>query len=346
METHMNRSFLLCAFMVAAAAGLAAQQTSPSDPYQGTSTPPPNDTIITSNPPDPAVAPVAAPAPKPSPADQAYGQPVPSQYQAKPDSQFAQQPPQVRSALSAPEDGTDDGIVEIASDPSAGPALNRRAPANDPDGDIVHPAPLGPGEVGEGTTIRVRLLDRLSTAESQDGEAFRTRVASDVLQDGKVLIPAGAEIDGKVMNVSTGSFGGHGSLRLNPDTVILLDGSRYRLYAQVTGTPGSNTRVGSEGAINPGSHLKRDSIEYGGGVGAGVVAGAAIGGPVGALTGSLVGAGLVTVHLLVSHPQANLEEGTVLLFTLTEPLHLVSADSTGNQFVPPDSRSEQTPVPR
>ena len=207
--------------------------------------------------------------------------------------------------------------------------MNRR-PANDPDGDIVHPAPLAPGEIGEGTTIRVRLLDRLSTAESKDGDPFRSRVASDVLQDGQVLIPTGSEIDGKVTNVSTGSLGGHGSMRLNPETVILPNGSRYRLYAEVSGTPGSGTRVGSEGAINPGSHVKRDSIEYGGAVGAGVVAGAAIGGPVGALTGSLVGAGLVTVHLLVNHPQAHLEEGTVLLFTLTQPLHLEPASAGGS----------------
>lgn len=318
--------------MVAASASLAAQQASPSDPYQGTSNPPPNDTIITSNPPDPAVAPAVTPESKPSPAHPAYSQPAQaqSQYQAQQDSQPAQQPAQVRSALSLPEDGTDDGIVQIASDPLGRAALNRRAAANDPDGDIVHPAPLAPGEIGEGTIIRVRLLDRLSTAESKDGDAFHSRVASDVLQDGHVLIPAGAEIDGKVMNVSTGSLGGHGSMRLNPDTVVLPDGSRFRLYAQVTATPGSNTRVGSEGAINPASHLKRDSIEYGGGVGAGVVTGAAIGGPVGALTGSLVGAGLVTAHLLISHPQANLEEGTVLLFTLTEPLHLVPAAPTGN----------------
>ena len=229
----------------------------------------------------------------------------------------------VRSAFAAaPEDGTDDGIVEIAPDSPAQPALNERTFANDPDGDIVHPGPLGPGEVGVGTMIRVRLLDRLSTSDSRSGEIFHSRVASDVLQGGQVLIPAGSEIDGKVVNVSTGSFGGHGSMRLSPDTVILPDGSRYRLYAQVTGTPGSPTRVGNEGQINPGSHLKRNSIEYGGGVGAGVVAGAAIGGPVGALTGSIVGAGLVTVHLLVNHPQAHLEEGTVLLFMLTEPLHL------------------------
>ena len=119
-------------------------------------------------------------------------------------------------------------------------------------------------------------------------------------------------------------------MRLNPETVILADGSRYRLYAQVTGTPGSGTRVGSEGAINPGSHVKRDSIEYGGAVGAGAVTGAVIAGPVGALTGSLVGAGLITVHLLVNHPQAHLEEGAVLLFTLTERLHLEPAVAAGS----------------
>jgi hypothetical protein len=208
--------------------------------------------------------------------------------------------------------------------------LNQRGAAYNPDDDIVHPAPLGPGQLGEGTTIRARLLERLSTAESQSGEPFRTRVASDVLQDGQVLIPAGSEIDGRVMQVSSGHLGGHGSMRLNPDTVILPDGSRYHLYAQVTGTPGSRTRVGDEGSITPGSHLKRDSIEYGGAVGTGVVAGAVLGGPAGALAGTLVGASLVTAHLLINHPQATLEEGTTLLFTLTETLNLVPVTASGN----------------
>ena len=319
METQMNRMFLVCALMVATAAALGAQQTSQPDPYQGTSNPPPDDTIVTSTP--------SAPAPKPSPGKPA--QPAPVQPQAQPQAQ--PQPASVDPALAAPADGTDDGIVQIAPDTPAQPGLSQRNAANDPDGDIVHPAPLGPGELGEGTTIRVRLLERLSTAESQSGETFRTRVASDVLQDGQVLIPAGAEIDGKVMNVSSGHPGGHGSMRLSPDTVILPDGSRFRLYAQVTGTPGSGTRVGSEGAINPGSRLKRDGIEYGGAVGAGVTTGAILGGPAGALTGSLVGAGLVTAHLLISHPQATLDEGTTLVFTLTEPLSLVPAGPSGNR---------------
>jgi hypothetical protein len=200
----------------------------------------------------------------------------------------------------------------------------------DPDADIVHPAPLPPGELGEGTNIRVRLMGRLSTSDSQPGESFRTRVASDVIQNGQVIIPAGSQIDGKVISVSSGRAGGHGSMRLRPETVTLPDGSHFRLYAQLTEAPGSTNRIGNEGLVTPGSRLKKDGIEYGGAVGAGAVTGAILGGPGGALAGTIIGASVISVHLLVSHPQATLENGTVLLFTLSEPLNLVPAAPTGN----------------
>ncbi len=332
----MNRSILVCAFMVAAAASLAAQQAGQTDLYQGVSTPPSNDTIISDSPAD--ITPAPAPAVK-------NAKPSPSHYVTPAQQTTQQQPSETRdvvrveeqpwqssptqSASTSPADGTDNGIVQVAPDPPPGPSLKQRI-ASDPDGDIVHPAPLGPNELGEGTRIRARLLNEVSTNFSEDGEPFRARVASDVLQDGRVLIPAGSEIDGRVTNVSTGGFGGHGSLHLTPDTVILPDGSRYRMYAQVIATPGANARVGSEGSINPGSQVKRDSMEYGGAVGAGAVTGAALGGPAGALAGSLVGAGVITAHLLLSHPQATLDEGTYLQFMLTERLNLVPAAINGN----------------
>jgi len=203
-------------------------------------------------------------------------------------------------------------------------ALTTRTAAVDPDGDIVHPRPARPGELIEGSTIRVRIIDRLSSTDLEKGQPFRGQVASDVFQDGKVMIPAGSSIEGRVSNVSTGNhLGGHGSFRLKPESVTLPDGSRYELHAYATGTPGSKTKMGSEGSINPGSRKKKDGIEYGAVVGTGAVAGAVIAGPVGALTGSLIGAGMVTTHILVDHPQATLEPGAVLLFTLTEPLDLM-----------------------
>ncbi len=300
----MNRLILVCTLFVAATAILGAQEASQSNAFQGTSNPPSDDQITTSS----------TPQAKPPAGQLVYNQPaVPAQAQP------AQRPSSVDPAANYPD--PDSGIVQG----SASQAELDRAYANDPDGDIVHLHPRRPGEIVEGTTIRVRLMDRLSTVDSERGEAFRTRVASDVLQDGNVLIPAGAEIDGRVTQVSSGHVGGHGTMHLNPEVVIMPDGTRYRLHAEITGTPGSHTRVGGEGAINPGSRMRRDGIEYGGGVGTGVVTGAIVGGPVGAVTGGLIGAGAITVHLMVSHPQATLESGAPLLFTLTEPLDLVPA---------------------
>lgn len=332
-EIWMKRIIFVYVVLAATAAVLGAQQASQPSPYAGTSNPPPDDTISTP-------APEPTPEAKPSPSHYTPAQP---QAQRSLDGSLYAVPTNDAPANTAPAnsmpantnphnqaDGTDDGIVQVAPDASAAPALNERAITSDPDGDIVHPAPLPPGTLGEGAVIRVRLMDRISTAMNQNGDPFRTRVVSDVMQDGQVLIPAGAEIDGKVDSVSSGHFAGHGSMRLHPEVVILADGSRFRLYADTTGAPGSNDRVGGEGAITPGSRLKKVGIEYGTVTGAGIVTGAIIAGPGGALAGGIIGASVITVHLLVNHPQATLDDGAVLLFTLNEPLQLVPAAQTGN----------------
>lgn len=303
----MNRPILVCALLFLATASVGAQDASQSSPYQGTSTPPPDDTIVTSS----------TPQAKPPAGRRAEPAAAPVQAQS--------QPASADTAVNYTDPDSETVPVQQPTPAPRQPVLTQRPYAADPDSDIVHPHPPRPGELSEGTTIRVRLLDRLSSVSSEKGEAFRSRVASDVLQGEHVLIPAGAEIDGRVAQVSTGHTGGHGSMYLRPETVILADGTRYQLRATVTGTPGARSKVGSEGAILPASRLKRDGIEYGGAVGAGATTGAILGGPVGALAGTMVGAGVITVHLLVSHPQATLEPGTAMLFTLTEPLQMTPA---------------------
>jgi hypothetical protein len=305
----MKRPILVCA-LFAAAATLGAQE---ANPYQGTSNPPPDDQIMTTS----------APQAKPP-----AGKPMTDQPAVPADDQ--PQPAAADQPANPPGVGDDSGIVNVAPNSPAVPAMAERNYPYDPDGDIVHPHPLRPGELGEGTNIRVQLKQRLSTVSSRKGETFRTVVASDVLQGGQVVIPAGAEIDGRVTQVSSGHAGGHGFMRLQPETVILPGGSRFLLHALTTATPGSRTRIGSEGAITPDSRLKRDGIEYGGAVGAGAVTGAIVAGPAGALTGGLIGAGAVTVHLLINHPQATLESGTMMVFTLTEPLDMVPTPPSGN----------------
>lgn len=350
----MNRPIFTAILIAFSSAALAAQQSGQQNPYQGTSNPPADDAIVTDqaapakpHAAHPLPAQQAAPAEQPQRTDQAQtdqnlqdqqqaNQSAPDQTQvapAQPPTESAQsQPASQDSNGSVPADGTVAGVVAVA--PPVSPAQPQPVLASrtesDPDGDIVHPAPLRPGEIGEGTTIRVKLLDRLSTALTERGEAFHSRVATDVLQGGQVVIPAGTEIDGTVIEVSSGHAGGSGSLRLRPDEVVLADGTRYRLFAQVTGTPGSNTHVVGEGTIKPDSRWRRNSIEYGGAVGTGVVAGAVMAGPVGALTGGIIGAGAITAHLLIGHPQATLEPGTTLMLELTGPLQMTPANPTGN----------------
>ena len=329
MKNETKRLGLLAGLMMAALApqGWGQDQGQPQDQssYQGVSHPPSDDSITTSNPPEakpPAGHPMMQPQSQPMNGTQGQ-QPAYPAYPA-PQQRVANSP--AAMPMGDPRDGTDDGLVGVAPN-SQDPRLAVRGAdgmgSTDPDGDIVHPEALRPGMLGEGTMIRVRLIDRLSTATSEKGEAFRTRVATDVVRDGQVLIPAGSEIDGRVAEVSHGHAGGFGTIRLQPDVVILPDGSRLRMSADVTSTPGSHTRVIGEGTIRPDSRLKRDGVEYGAAVGAGVVTGAIVGGPVGAGVGGLVGAGVITVHLLVDHPQATLDEGTSMMFMLTQPLDLV-----------------------
>jgi hypothetical protein len=352
-ETRMKRTILAATlFAWVACAPLArtqqvfgSQQTNESDPYQGVSHPPSDDTILVND----------APRPKPSAAHRDARQTV-ARVAAEPsaepvsgdlgraDGQTLPQASSVDPSTNYPSSGNDNGIVQqSASTPQDSPSLSDRSATNardarasnaalyaaDPDGDIVHPRPVRHGELIEGSILRVRLLQRLSTASSEKGESFRTALASDLLQDGQVLMPAGTEIDGHIAESSRGTVGGHGVLRLRPETVILPDGSRFRLRAETSEISGAKSHVANEGEILPNSRIKRDGFEYGGAVGAGATTGAIMAGPVGALTGGLIGAGVVTAHLLISHPQDVLEVGTTLTFTLTEPLSLIPARNSG-----------------
>jgi hypothetical protein len=308
----MNRPILVFAFFAAATAALVAQEASPTSSSQGTSNPPPDDTIITDSPEPQAKPPAGHPLNAPT---DSTAQPA-----------TATQPANANVSNSANSGNGMAGPVSSAlpTDLATGPMLS------DPDGDIVHPSPLGPGEIREGTMIRVRLLNDLSSSFTEQGQPFRSRVASDVLEGGNVVIPTGSEISGRVVEVSSGHFGGHGTMLLRPETVTLPNGETFRLHAMVSSAPGTHTRVGAEGTISPDSRLKRDGIEYGAVVGGGAVTGAMLGGPIGALAGTLVGAGVVTTHLLVSHPQAHLDSGDVLMLTLTERTHLEPVKASGD----------------
>lgn len=294
------------ALLLASSLSLVAQQDSNSGPYQGVSHPPADDKItVTDDSEKPAAKPSAA----------------------HPVATSAQAPSTTTNQTIVPASDAD--IVSLppaatvaSANTNAAPLHTRTAPVN-PDGDIVHLAPLKPGELREGTPIHVQLLSALSTTQTTRGQQFSSRVTSDVAEEGKIIIPAGSEIKGRVTDVRPGKhFAAKATIHLRPDVVILPDGSRYQLHAQVVDTQGTDTRANSEGSITPKSHGKRDAVEYAAFAGTGALMGAKFGGGPGALIGTLVGAGIVTTHVLLNHPQAELPKDSEIVFALTEPMQL------------------------
>lgn len=313
---------LMVATLALSGAAFAQQSTtSPTqDQYSGVSRPPSDDTITTAE--DAPAPPAAKPSPATpvaaAPAQPAYTQPA-----------YAPPPPPARTASQGDDNW---GIVTSApvqqpvnagyqDTAPVGAHLQTRDQSNT---GIVTSVNSPSDELPEGTDIRVRISDELSTRETQAGQPFKGEVTTAVFKDGRIIIPPGSTLKGRVVSVRQGHrLNGPATLRLRPDMVILPDGSAYHLYAQLVGSEARGTRADTEGGVQPSSHWKKETVEYGVGAGTGAVVGAEVGGPPGALIGAGVGATLVTAHLLMKHPdEAVLPAGSVVTFSLSEPMAL------------------------
>jgi hypothetical protein len=297
-----NLSVVACVLAV----GLSAHAQSA---YQGVSRPPADDVI--------EATPEAVPVPTPAPATEPVAKPSPAVPYA--------------AATAPPVENPDYGIVSSVSSTGATstgsgtPHAALVTRTEDPDYGIVGLVASPSNQLAEGTNVHVRMVDELSTTTTQSGAPFRAQVSANVYKDGRVVIPVGSELRGRVVGVSQGHhFGRSATLRLRPDLVVLPDGSAYHLFAQVVSSEARGTKTDNEGGVEPSSQLVKNVAEYGAGSGGGAVAGAVIAGPPGALGGAVIGAGIVTTHLLLQHPrQARLEQGSEVTFSLSEPMDLV-----------------------
>jgi type IV secretory pathway VirB10-like protein len=199
----------------------------------------------------------------------------------------------------------------------------QQKPSPDADADIVISVPTRPGELPEGTVIKIALDHEIATGQSTVGADFSGRVSGDVVSLGKVVIPQGAQVVGKIVQVTEGHrFGSPATIRLRPDVVVLPDGSRYVLRAQVIDTS-TKSRIDDEGTLKPASRLKTNVIKEAAGIGTGAVVGAVVGGGPGALVGSLIGAGIMTTNILVQHPaDVKIPKDSTLVLSLTQPMSI------------------------
>jgi hypothetical protein len=286
-------------------------QAKPS-PYEGVSTPPANDSINTTEqaPATPAAAPAAAAAPAP-----------------------------------AAKSNPDAGIIETPLPPSAGDYMPHSAALHPRgfdasadkgnDDDIVTYVPAPANALPPGTVFRVRMLQDIDAGATTANTPFRGTVAEDVIRNGKVVIPVGSEVRGRVVYAAAGNrFNGGSVIHLRPDEFVLPDGTRYHLHAQVIDTFGSDTTVKGEGNIKANEHGKRTLVELGAATGGGAIIGAAVGGGVGAVVGTAIGAGVMTAHWLRTNWSANLPAQSTVVFSLTDAMFLNPVQDQKTELLP------------
>ncbi len=219
-----------------------------------------------------------------------------------------------------------DPDANIVTEATAGRAerheLNGAAAKNDPDAGIVTQVMPPPGEIGEGTLVKAKLRETLSTESTRPGTRFSAVVSEAVLREGQVIIPAGSVMDGRVTSVHSGTrFNGGAAIHLEPRAITLPDGSTYVVRARVIDTGDwDKTKVDEEGTIEHRGSAKKTAAVIGLATGGGAAAGAMMGGLPGAVIGAGVGAGAATVVWLKQDTQAELPKELELVFSLTEPM--------------------------
>jgi len=161
------------------------------------------------------------------------------------------------------------------------PAPDAR-PAAVPDPADAEPVRQGrvtnPNEVPVGTELDVRLQNRLSSDDAKVEDRFEATTVVDLVEDGKVLIPAGAVVRGVVTSVDrAGRVSRTGKLTLGFDQ-ITVQGRAYPINATVT------QAIESEG-------IRGEAGRIGAGAGVGAIIGGILGGFKGVLAGILIGGG-------------------------------------------------------
>jgi hypothetical protein len=204
---------------------------------------------------------------------------------------------------------------------SAGPRLTERQQWTD---GVVTSVPERAGEIGEGTLLKARITKELSTESTAEGSTFRAELTEPVMKDGRVILPVGAALEGRVTEIRSGKrILGRAMMHLEPRSVTLPDGTQYILHAQLIDMgENKHVKIGSEGDVLRKDHPKETLAVVGGVTGTGAVVGAVAGGGVGAVVGASIGAAAGTIVWLKQDLQATLPENSLLIFSLTLPMEL------------------------
>jgi hypothetical protein len=177
-------------------------------------------------------------------------------------------------------------LLSVVATTACGATTSQTTPQTTPRSTPQVIEPAGPAEVNTsargvipvGQEIDVRLQNSLSSETATVEQRFEATTAVDLMQDGRVLVPAGSIVRGVVSDVKRpGRVDRVGSLTLSFDRMVVRGGEFpiRGMATQVFESRGIRDEVGTAGA----------------GAGVGGVIGGLIGGLKGAVLGAVIGAG-------------------------------------------------------
>ena len=217
--------------------------------------------------------------------------------------------------------------TRTSSAPAATPSYSAPAAAAAP---VPIPAPK-PVTIHDGTTLSVRMIDAIDTAQNQVGDTFRATLDAPLTIGDQVVVPEGADIVGRVAEAkSSGRFAGRSEIALELSS-LSYNGRRYSLQTS------QYTRQGT-------SRGKRTAATVGGGAALGAIIGGIAGGGKGAAIGATVGAGAGTgVQAATKGQQIKVPSEAVLSFRLEAPL-TVTPSASAQRRTPRVEEYNEPPV--
>ena len=177
-----------------------------------------------------------------------------------------------------------------------------------------------------GTRLPLVLHNAITTRNAQPGDPVYLETLFPIVQNDKILIPAGSYVQGEIAEAKRAGKGkGRAEVRIRLTTMILPNGYTVHFDAIPTNAgTGGNESVDNEGTMQGGSNTGQKVGTVATTTAAGTIIGGAIGqSGTGAGIGALAGAaaGLIAV-MLTRGPDLELPRGTTLDVALDRELRL------------------------
>jgi hypothetical protein len=199
---------------------------------------------------------------------------------------------------------------------------------DDDNSGIVTEVPSAANELPEGTVLRTKLSQEISTRNTEPNIRFNAFISTPIEKHGRIVIPAGSVLTGRITELSTGHHVGKAAgIHLQPEFITLPNGEHYKLNGQVIDlTSDHHTRVTREGTIMSNDPAPGMATAVGVSTGAGAITGAILGGGVGAVVGAGIGAGVSGTVWAKQETNATLRAGTEIIFSLNQTMLLENAN--------------------